>query len=118
MKRLLITIFNGLLCYFFAVVLRILIAIPHRWMIGLVSLGRLYYPWRVFPWYMVLLLLLAVYALYDFLTRRFCGGATPGEWLAGIRMKAVHRGWYIFVVCFILACGSFERVYLWQDAHG
>ncbi len=96
MKRLLITIFNGLLCYFFAVVLRILIAIPHRWMIGLVSPGRLYYPWRVFPWYMVLLLLLAVYALYDFLTRRFCGGATPGEWLTGIRIKAVHRGWYIF----------------------
>lgn len=41
MRRFLFTMINGIICLLTAVVLRILIAIPHRWMLRLVSPGRM-----------------------------------------------------------------------------
>lgn len=41
MRRFLFTMINGIICLLTAVVLRILIAIHHRWMLRLVSPGRM-----------------------------------------------------------------------------
>lgn len=44
MRRILTTMFNGLLCYLSVIAFRLLLAIPHRWIIQCIAPGRLYYP--------------------------------------------------------------------------
>lgn len=104
MRRFFTAFINWILCVCMAILLRFLIAIPHRWLVILAASQILYDRWDIFPWRILFLMPLFVSCFYYLYVGRFRQGITLGERITGIRINvnlkiwhAILEGWAIIL---------------------
>lgn len=94
MRRLLSAIINFKLCIWTAIGIRLLFAIPHRWLLGMARPVELYLPGDGIFGELFFAVPMLVICLYHFFVQRFMSGITLGERIAGVRIRTKWNLWH------------------------
>ena len=113
MRRLLSALINFKCCMWISIVLRLLLAEPHRRLLGLAKPVELYLPGDGILGEMYVTLPVLVSCCHILIAQRFWDGVTVGERIAGIRIVTKWKIWHALLEGLSVIAWPFSLFWFW-----